>query len=86
MRRVRAPSARPGRERRALPGLRFRGLMCIPPAGDDVERWFAAMAELQARVRGDWLSMGMSDDFELAIRYGATHVRIGTALFGARTT
>lgn len=61
----------------------FRGLMCIPPV-ETPEKWFDAMARLQERVRGDWLSMGMSDDFELAIAHGATHVRIGTALFGAR--
>ncbi len=68
--------------------LRLDGLMCIPPEGKSVES-FAAMAALRRRVeqtlgRPIALSMGMSDDFEVAIRHGATHVRIGSRLFGAR--
>lgn len=71
------------------------GLMAIPPPGDtpeDSRRWFAALRELRDRVaesgrlpgfRG-WLSMGMSGDFEVAVEEGATHVRIGTSLFGPR--
>lgn len=72
--------------------LRLRGLMAIPaPAVDPTEREraFARMRALFERLRGthpaiDTLSMGMSDDFELAIREGATMARIGSALFGAR--
>ena len=79
----------------ALPGLRLVGLMAIPPpeeAAPAARRWFAMLRELRdelaARPGWDgfpgWLSMGMSDDFELAIAEGATHVRVGTALFGPR--
>ena len=76
----------------ALPRLKLRGLMCIPPDEDDPTRqrmWFAAMRrafeELNAAgARIDTLSMGMSGDFEAAILEGATIVRIGTALFGER--
>jgi len=76
----------------ALPRLKLRGLMCIPPDEDDLVRqrmWFAAMRraleELNAAGAGlDTLSMGMSGDFEAAIAEGATIVRIGTALFGER--
>ena len=75
-----------------MPGVRLRGLMCIPPwgAGEaSSRRWFAGMADLQAEGRAqglplDLMSMGMSEDYELAIAYGATHVRVGTAIFGAR--
>ena len=74
------------------PRLRLRGLMAIPePAHPDARRTaFARMRELFESLRAthpgiDTLSMGMSDDFELAIAEGATMVRIGTALFGART-
>jgi PLP dependent protein len=64
--------------------LPLRGLMCIPPAQDDAAPHFAFLAKL-ARDHGlADLSMGMSDDFELAIRFGATHVRVGTAIFGPR--
>lgn len=76
----------------ALPQLVLRGLMCIPPEEDDPARqrqWFAELRRhrdaLAARGhRLDVLSMGMSGDFEQAIAEGATHVRIGTALFGPR--
>jgi pyridoxal phosphate enzyme (YggS family) len=75
-----------------LPRLQLRGLMCIPPAEDDPARqrhWFAELRRLRDSLnsRGhalDVLSMGMSADFELAIAEGATHVRIGTAIFGSR--
>ena len=75
-----------------LPGVRLRGLMCIPPWGvgeQAARRWFQGMADLreEGRAKGlplDYLSMGMSDDYALAIAYGATHVRVGTAIFGAR--
>lgn len=77
----------------ALPRIRLRGLMCIPPAEDDPARqrhWFAELRRLQEALvaRGhdlDALSMGMSGDFEAAISEGATHVRVGTALFGPRS-
>jgi len=60
------------------------GLMCIPPADEDAAPHFAFLAKL-ARDRGlSGLSMGMSGDFELAVKFGATHVRVGTAIFGAR--
>lgn len=60
------------------------GLMCIPPADEDPALHFALLAKLARRNGLDQLSMGMSGDFETAIRLGATHVRVGTALFGAR--
>jgi pyridoxal phosphate enzyme (YggS family) len=64
--------------------LPVEGLMCIPPADADAAPHFALLLKL-AREHGlANLSMGMSADFELAIRFGATHVRVGTALFGAR--
>ncbi len=77
-----------------LPRLALRGLMCIPPEETDAARqraWFAQLRalkdELNAAGAGlDTLSMGMSGDFEAAIEEGATVVRIGTALFGARAT
>lgn len=76
----------------ALPGVVLRGLMCIPPAVDEPEQaapYFAALADLAARGRADGLaldelSMGMSHDYAVAIRHGATLVRVGTAIFGAR--
>lgn len=76
----------------ALPGVALRGLMCIPPAVEDPEAtapFFAALADLAARGRADGLplhelSMGMSHDYTVAIRHGATMVRVGTAIFGAR--
>ena len=61
------------------------GLMCIPPANVEAAPFFALLAELAARHDLAELSMGMSDDFETAIMLGATHVRVGTALFGERT-
>lgn len=65
-------------------GLDVAGLMCIPPAAEQASPHFALLAKIAARngVRG--LSMGMSSDFELGIQLGATHVRVGTAIFGAR--
>jgi hypothetical protein len=60
------------------------GLMCIPPLDQDPAPHFGFLAKL-ARDHGlDQLSMGMSADFEMAIRFGATHVRVGTAIFGER--
>ncbi|HZQ39586.1 MAG TPA: YggS family pyridoxal phosphate-dependent enzyme [Rhizomicrobium sp.] len=64
--------------------LPLEGLMCIPPVDDDAAPHFAFLAKL-ARDHGlTYLSMGMSGDFELAVKFGATHVRVGTAVFGAR--
>lgn len=60
------------------------GLMCIPPEGTDPSPHFAALARMAARNGLSGLSMGMSADFETAIAYGATHVRVGSAIFGAR--
>ena len=62
------------------------GLMCLPPAGIEPAPFFALLAELAARNNLTDLSMGMSDDFATAIMLGATHVRIGTALFGERSS
>lgn len=65
--------------------LPLEGLMCIPPADDDAAPHFALLLKL-AREHGlKNLSMGMSGDFELAVKFGATHVRVGSAIFGART-
>nr|WP_315471164.1 YggS family pyridoxal phosphate-dependent enzyme [uncultured Sphingorhabdus sp.] len=61
------------------------GLMCIPPAEVEAAPFFALLAELSARYGVPRLSMGMSDDFETAIMLGATHIRVGTVLFGERT-
>ena len=62
------------------------GLMCIPPAELEPAPWFALLAELARRHGLPALSMGMSADFATAVTIGATHVRVGTALFGARET
>ena len=77
---------------RELPRLAFRGLMCMPPAAagaDERRALFTRTSELARELRAlghraDVLSMGMSDDFELAIECGATCVRLGTAIFGPR--
>ncbi|HMT41072.1 MAG TPA: YggS family pyridoxal phosphate-dependent enzyme [Sphingorhabdus sp.] len=61
------------------------GLMCIPPADVEPAPFFALLAELAARHDLSQLSMGMSEDFPTAIMLGATYIRVGTALFGART-
>lgn len=60
------------------------GLMCIPPEGQDPAPHFAMLAEMAKRNGLRGLSMGMSSDFETAIAQGATHVRVGSAIFGAR--
>ncbi|MDE2476852.1 MAG: YggS family pyridoxal phosphate-dependent enzyme [Alphaproteobacteria bacterium] len=60
------------------------GLMCIPPPDEEPALHFALLRKLADECGLEFLSMGMSDDFETAIRFGATHVRIGTAIFGAR--
>lgn len=60
------------------------GLMCLPPANVEPAPFFALLAELAFRHRLEGLSMGMSGDFAAAIMLGATHIRVGTALFGSR--
>lgn len=60
------------------------GLMCIPPEAEDAAPHFTALAGMAARNGLGALSMGMSSDFEAAIAAGATHVRVGSAIFGAR--
>ena len=64
--------------------LDVRGLMCIPPEGGDPARYFEHVAAIAERNGLAGLSMGMSADFEIAIAYGATLVRVGTAIFGHR--
>jgi pyridoxal phosphate enzyme (YggS family) len=66
-------------------GLELEGLMCIPPADEPAGPHFALLAKLAARNGLLKLSMGMSADFETAIRFGATSVRIGSAVFGERS-
>jgi pyridoxal phosphate enzyme (YggS family) len=79
----------------ALGHLRIAGLMAVPPPAASPEGsrpWFRALRELRDELAArpewadfpGWLSMGMSDDFEVAVEEGATHVRVGTALFGSR--
>jgi len=65
-------------------GLPVVGLMCIPPLGEQPALHFALIKKLAQESGLSLLSMGMSEDFETAIRFGATHVRIGTAIFGER--
>jgi pyridoxal phosphate enzyme (YggS family) len=65
-------------------GLSLDGLMAIPPEDEDVALHAALLAKLAARHGLPWVSIGMSGDYETAIRFGATHVRVGTAIFGAR--
>lgn len=78
----------------SLERLEVIGLMCIPPAGPDAESarpWFSALRELRDRLVLEtgtalpFLSMGMSGDFEVAIEEGATHVRVGSSIFGKRS-
>ncbi|WP_293573870.1 YggS family pyridoxal phosphate-dependent enzyme [Phaeobacter sp.] len=64
--------------------LRVAGLMCIPPADEEPSLHFSLLAKIAARNGLTGLSMGMSGDFESAIALGATHVRVGSAIFGAR--
>lgn len=69
---------------RTTHNLPIIGLMCIPPADEDPGPHFAQLARIAREHDLDTLSMGMSGDFETAIHHGATHVRIGSAIFGAR--
>ena len=77
-----------------LERLEIMGLMCIPPAGPDAEsarKWFVLLRELRDGLEAGshaslpFLSMGMSGDYEVAIEEGATHVRVGSAIFGKRS-
>jgi uncharacterized pyridoxal phosphate-containing UPF0001 family protein len=65
--------------------LPVQGLMCIPPEGEDPSPHFALLAAMAAQNGLSGLSMGMSSDFEAAIAHGATHIRVGSAIFGARS-
>ena len=65
-------------------GLSVRGLMCIPPVDDECSLHFALLRKIALRNGLNELSMGMSADYEVAIQFGATLVRVGTAIFGAR--
>jgi len=69
---------------RTVHGLAIDGLMCIPPADEAPAPHFALLARLAGRLGLASLSMGMSGDFEIAIAFGATHVRVGSAIFGSR--
>ena len=70
-------------ECRAL-DLPVKGLMCIPPVEEEASLHFALLAKMAEHNGLSGLSMGMSDDFEKAIEFGATHIRVGSAIFGAR--
>ncbi|MBN8552041.1 MAG: YggS family pyridoxal phosphate-dependent enzyme [Caulobacterales bacterium] len=69
---------------RDVHGLPIAGLMCLPPADEEPAMHFALLGKIAQRNGLTELSMGMSDDFETAVRHGATRVRVGSALFGAR--
>ena len=70
---------------RAELGLNIVGLMCLPPQQDVVGPHFALLQKLSQQCDAPLLSMGMSGDYEEAIKFGATHIRLGTAIFGPRT-
>ena len=65
-------------------GLTIEGLMCVPPVDEQASPHFALLADIAARNGLHQLSMGMSSDYELAIQLGATYVRVGSAIMGAR--
>jgi pyridoxal phosphate enzyme (YggS family) len=65
-------------------GLNIAGLMCIPPAQHDAGPYFALLHKRAKQLGISGLSMGMSADFKAAIRLGATHIRVGSAIFGKR--
>ena len=67
-------------------GLNIKGLMCIPPINEEPALHFSLLAAIAGRLNLPTLSMGMSDDFETAIAFGATHVRIGSSIFGERVS
>ncbi|ERL46620.1 Photosynthetic apparatus regulatory protein RegA Response regulator PrrA [Candidatus Micropelagos thuwalensis] len=70
---------------RAELGLNIDGLMCLPPQQDVAGPHFALLQKLSQQCDAPLLSMGMSGDYEEAIKFGATHIRLGTAIFGPRT-
>ena len=70
---------------RAELGLNIVGLMCLPPQQDVAGPHFALLQKLSQKCDAPLLSMGMSGDYEEAIKFGATHIRLGTAIFGPRT-
>jgi uncharacterized pyridoxal phosphate-containing UPF0001 family protein len=70
---------------RDVHGLAIEGLMCIPPLENDPVPHFELLRRLAGELGLKCLSMGMSADFETAVEYGATHVRVGSAIFGGRT-
>ena len=65
-------------------GLNIKGVMCIPPIDENPALHFAFLKKIYQRNKLDYLSMGMSSDFKTAIEFGATHIRIGSSLFGER--
>lgn len=65
-------------------GLNVKGLMCIPPAGEQAAPYFALLGKIAERNGLDILSMGMSSDFEIAVQFGADYIRVGTGVFGLR--
>lgn len=69
---------------RTIHGLEIEGLMCIPPVGENPGPHFALLRKLAGECGVEKLSMGMSGDFETALEFGATHIRVGSAIFGAR--
>ena len=69
---------------RSVHGLLVEGLMCIPPAEENPGPHFALLAKIVGEAGLDRLSMGMSGDFEIAVQFGATAVRVGSAIFGTR--
>ncbi len=69
---------------RTVHGLAIEGLMCIPPADENPGPHFALLAKLAREAGVEKLSMGMSGDYELAVAFGATSVRVGSAIFGSR--
>ncbi|WP_029060707.1 YggS family pyridoxal phosphate-dependent enzyme [Labrenzia sp. DG1229] len=71
-------------ECRETVGLDIKGLMCIPPVEDAPGEHFALLEKIAKRNGLDQLSMGMSSDYQVAVGFGATHVRVGSAIFGAR--
>ncbi|MEH6404628.1 MAG: YggS family pyridoxal phosphate-dependent enzyme [Sneathiella sp.] len=65
-------------------GLIVKGLMCIPPSGEQAAPYFALLGKIAERNGLDTLSMGMSGDYEIAVQFGAAYIRVGTGIFGVR--
>ena len=61
------------------------GLMCIPPNDENTEKYFSKMSEIKEKYKLNELSMGMSNDYMLALKYGSTYLRIGSKIFGSRS-